>query len=272
MSPASLYQPTNDDAAYALRYSWTGWPSGKVFPEQALHLIENTQPLWEGDGMRVLEYRWTTKVVQILFSCLPAVTPQFVAARAKGRLDHALRSAGIVMPFSRKVAVRAIGDNTRRDVEAYVERQVGKQRFIDPRFVAKMSELTILNREVDLSQPTETARGRYWHNLHLVLVVAGHAPIRDLACLRKTRDSFLRVADKKEHALSRLSVLPDHLHAAMRGQPNESPLDIAFAYQNNLAYLAGQKRIWASGFYVGTFGEYAMQAVRNSAREKPNAP
>ena len=56
----------------------------------------------------------------------------------------------------------------------------------------------------------------------------------------------------------------DHLHAAMRGQPGESPLEIVFTYQNNLAYMTQQGRIWSPGFYVGTFGEYSMQAVRNT--------
>jgi hypothetical protein len=69
----------------------------------------------------------------------------FVAARAKGRLDHALRKAGLAMPFSRKVALRTVGDNTRRDVEAYIERQVAKERFVDPAFAAAMAEFTVVN-------------------------------------------------------------------------------------------------------------------------------
>jgi REP element-mobilizing transposase RayT len=265
MTPTPLYHPSVEHAAYLLRYSWTGWPSGKEFSQQPTNVIAETKPLWEGDGLRVLEYRWTAELVQILFSCTPGVAPQFIAARAKGRLDHALRQGGIAMPFSRKVAVRAIGENTRRDVEAYIERQVGNQRFVDPQFAVKMNELTVVDPQVDLSLPTESARGRYWHNLHLVLVVDGHAPIRELAILQRIRDSFWRIADKKRHAVSRLSVMPDHLHAALRGQPHESPLEIALAYQNNLSYLTGQTRIWSPGFYVGTFGEYAMQAVRHRA-------
>ena len=61
--------------------------------------------------------------------------------------------------------------------------------------------------------------------------------------------------------------MPDHLHAALRLQSHESPLDIVFAYQNNLAYVAGQRRIWSDGYYVGTFGEYAMPAVRKRVEE-----
>ena len=263
MSPAPLYEPTVQDAAYQLRYSWTGWPSGRLFTQPPTELVEITKPLWERDGMRVLEYRWTDEFVQILFSCTPAVAPELVAARSKGRLDHALRSAGLAIPFSRKVAIRTVGDNTRRDVEAYVEGQVGKEQFIDPRFDAQMQELTIADATVDLSQPSESARGRYWYNLHLVLVVDGHSPICDYGVLRQLRDAFFKVAAKKGHAVSRLSVMPDHLHAAMRGLPGESPLEIVFTYQNNLAYMTQQGKLWSPRFYVGTFGEYSMQAVRN---------
>ena len=118
MKPAPLYEPRVEDAAYALRYSWTGWPSGKAFAQCPTNLIVDTKPLWEGDGLRVLEHRWTEELVQILFSCTPDVSPEFVAARAKGRLDHALRTAGIDMPFSRKVAIRAVVRRKRPSAEA----------------------------------------------------------------------------------------------------------------------------------------------------------
>src|SRR5437870_33097 len=102
MPPAPLYEPRTEDGAYQLRYSWTGWPSGKAFASQPTSLIEDTKPLWEHDGLRVLEYRWTNEFAQILFSATPNISPVFVAGRAKGRLDHAIRAAGLSLPFSRK--------------------------------------------------------------------------------------------------------------------------------------------------------------------------
>jgi REP element-mobilizing transposase RayT len=263
MPPTPLYPTDAAEAAYQLRFAWTGWPSSKRFPGLPVQLIERTKPLWEQDGLRVLEHRWTEEMVQILFSTRPDVSPVFSAARAKGRLDHALRQEGLDMPFSRKVAVRSVGDNSRRDVEAYIERQVDKERFIDERFAKTITEMTVVNPQVDLSQPSESARGRYWYNLHLVLVVDGRVRLADLELLRVLRDAFFTIANKKQHAVSRLSVMPDHLHAAIRAQPEESPAEIAFSYQNNLAYLARRGRIWRAGYYVGTFGEYTMQAVRN---------
>lgn len=262
MSAAPLYHPAIDLAAYQLRYAWTGWPSGGIFRHQPIDLIEKTVPLWEKDGLHPLEYRWTTERVQILFSATPAVAPVLVAARAKGRLDHALRQAHCDVGFSRKVAVRAVGDNTRRDVQAYLERQVSQARFVDPRFAAAMQELTVVDPSVDLSQPLDSARGRYWYNVHLVLVVDHRCPLHDLDVLRGIRDGCLQIAAQQGHAMSRLSVMPEHLHGALRGQVHESPLDLVSAYQNTLAQLVKKGRIWSDGFYVGTFGEYTMQAIR----------
>lgn len=84
--------------------------------------------------------------------------------------------------------------------------------------------------------------------------------------LRAIRDGCTRIATQKGHLVSRLSVMPDHLHIALRPAIDQSPADVALAYQNNLAFLLGQKRMWKDGFYVGTFGEYTIQAVRNAVR------
>lgn len=264
MPAVPLYDPASADAAYELRYSWTGWPSSGRFTAPMAELVAAVQAAWEDDGMKVLEQHCAAEVVQILFSARPNLSPQFIAARAKGRLDHAARKGGKTLAFSRKLAVRSIGDNTRRDVEAYIERQVRKERFADARFEKAMEQFTVCDPNVDLSMPTETARGRYWYNLHMVLVVDGRRRISEQRILAQLRDATANIAAKKGHLISRLSVMPDHLHAALRPSPEESPIDVVYAYQNNLAYMLRTGRIWTDSFYVGTFGEYSMQAIRNS--------
>jgi hypothetical protein len=56
--------------------------------------------------------------------------------------------------------------------------------------------------------------------------------------------------------------MPDHLHIALRGDHERSPNEIVYAFQNNLAYAVGQQHLWQDPFYVGTFSEYDMDAVR----------
>ena len=201
MTPTPLYHPRSDGGAYQLRYVWTGWPSSPMALQPPEHLIQATRARWEGDGLRVLEHRWTAEMVQIVFSATPDVSPEVVAARAKGRLDHALRAAKVDLPFSRKGAVRAIGENTRRDIDAYLERQVARGRFADERCAPQLDELTVVDPNVDLSAPAESARGRYWYNLHLVLCAVEHEPFGDVELLRTLRDGFLKIAVKKDMRL-----------------------------------------------------------------------
>ena len=261
MTPEPLYRPEGLNPAYQIRYTWTGWPSGRLLPQ--VDVLDTVKPLWEQDGMRLLEHSWSEHEVQLAFSARPEVCPVFVAARAKGRLQHALREADVDFSgFSRKVAVRSVGDNTTAEVEAYIARQVGKAHFIDPQFHKMMEEFTVLCPEVDLSRPSESARGRYWYNLHVVLVVVERSRIADRQRLEIIRDGCFRIAAKKGHTIAALSAMPDHLHIALRGNIEHTPQEIALGFQNNLAYLLGQIPIWNAGFYAGTFSEYDMGAIR----------
>ena len=134
---------------------------------------------------------------------------------------------------------------------------------MDPVFAEKMEELILVDPSVDLSAPTSSGRGMYWYNLHLVLGVRERWRIADLDRLKKIRDGASRIAAKKGYGISTLSVMLDHLHVALRGDHRQSPLEIALAFQNNLAYLLGQA-LWAESFYTGTFSEYSMRAVRRA--------
>lgn len=261
MTPQPLYRPIAERGVHRLQYSWTGWPSAKTFACSATHLLAEVSSVWANDGLELLESRWTAEHLHLLFATSPNVAPTFLAARAKGRLDYSLRKAGLAIPFSRKVSVRSLGENTRRDVEAYIEHQVEREQFVDPRFERALLELQVKSESIDLSQPTASAHGRYWYNLHLVLVTEERWRIRDLELLRLLRDSVLKIAMKKEHLISRLSVMPDHFHAALRPRIEESPLDVVYAYANNLAHMAGRGRLWQDGYYVGTFGEYSTHSI-----------
>ena len=261
MQPEPLYHSAGVRAAFELRYSWTAWPSCPTLAEER-GVLDELRPLWEADGLRMLEHSWTNESVQAVFSTTPAVSPVFLAARAKGRLQHALKAVPTFPGFSRKVSVRSLGHNVRQDVERYIASQVDAARFADPATAALVKEFTVVCGDVDLSAPTESAHGRYWHNLHLVLVTAERHRSVDRARLATLRDWSFRIAEKKGYRISRLAVMPDHLHAALRGNIQQSPQEIALAFQNNLAYALGQVRIWTDSFYVGTFGEYHMGGVR----------
>ena len=137
-----------------------------------------------------------------------------------------------------------------------------------------LAEFTCTFPTVDLAVPSESARGRYWYNLHIVLIVAGRGRYRDPAQLRMLYDRTLQIADRKGHRIAAISVMPDHLHLALRGNMESSPQDIALGFQNNLAFAMGQVPIWQEGFYSGTFSEYDMGAIRRRVvlAAQPHSP
>jgi REP element-mobilizing transposase RayT len=261
-----LYFGVDLNPAFCLRYSWSGWPAAHTTFDnlRGPEILDDVTALWETDGLRLLEYKWSSDKIQLTFSTTPDVSPVFLASRAKGRLRHALRKADNPQNFSRKLSVRSIGNNTAKQVEAYIAQQVHKERFVDPEFAKKMQEFTVIDPNVDLSKPSHSGRGRYWYNLHIVLEVVERLQTLDLGQLEIVRDGCLKIATKKGYLISRLSAMLDHVHLALRGDQARSPADIVLAFQNNLAFLLGQEKAWRETFYAGTFSEYDMGAVRNS--------
>jgi REP element-mobilizing transposase RayT len=261
--PEPLYRPTDLRPAYQLRYSWTGWPSKAPFPSDLLaEVLPDIAPEWESDGLRVLEASLGPQQIQLTLSTTPQVPPVTLAARVKGRIQHHCRRRGAPIDFSRKLAVRSIGDPTRAQVEAYIRNQVPNEPLADDRFREALTAFTVVDAEVDLSQPTASSSGRYWYNLHLVLVAGERYRIGEAAVLTKIRDTALRICVKKGYAASAVAVLPDHLHLAVRGGITQSPEEIALSFLNNLAHVLDRRPWWEAGYYAGTFGEYSMAAVR----------
>jgi REP element-mobilizing transposase RayT len=261
--PEPLYRPEHLRAAYQLRYGWSGWPSPPPFSSNLLaSVLSDLAPAWEKDGLRLLEASPAAEQLQLTLSTTPQVSPVMLAGRVKGRIQHHCRRRGTPIHFSRKLAIRSLGDATRAQVEAYVRNQVPKAALADEQFRKLLTAFTVVPPQVDLSQPTESRSGRYWYDLHLVLVVSGRYRIGEATTLAKIRDTVFRICAKNGYAASTVAVLPDHLHLAVRGAIRQSPEEIALSFLNNLAYVLGQRPWWEAGYYAGTFGEYGMAAVR----------
>ena len=264
MTPTPLYTPRNiDSPAYHLRYAWTGWPSNGAFPQQpSEEFFTSLESHWEADGIRRLETNWTPQQIQFTCSVKPAVSPIFFVSRIKGRLQHSLRLAGMSVRFSRKVAFRSLGENKREQVEAYIAKQVTNESFVDERFSKFMKGFTVADPSARLLDPTETNSGRYWYNLHVVLVTDSRMRFTDQRSLNRIGETCDKVASKKACRVASRTVMPDHIHLALRGDIQQSPEEIALAFMNNIAFAFGQAAVFRPSYYVGTFGEYDMGAVR----------
>jgi hypothetical protein len=109
------------DLVHRIAYSWTGWPKSESFPplpgDDFLAVLDAA---WATDGLNRIAHRWQSDLVQFTFEAPSDISPELVAARAKGRLDHALRKTGWHHGLQRKVAVRSLGENTLDVVLRYI--------------------------------------------------------------------------------------------------------------------------------------------------------
>ncbi len=194
------------------------------------------------------------------FRTQPQVAPEFLAARVKGRLQHALRQAGAPCGFSRKIAVRSLGDNVSGAVAGYLRQQAVRAELVDGRYRATLQAAGFEDAAVDLSAPTETKSGRYWNNLHWVAVTANRFRIGKEDFLDKVRAGVFAWAGETGCRLKAFAPMPDHVHVAARADPARSPLELAEALWRSLNRAAGCC-LMGENVYAGTFSEYGLDAI-----------
>ncbi len=254
-----IYWPQSTAAAWQLDWSLTVFWRKAPF---ANDWLDDLRTSLEPDGIRVLEHRFS-QIDRSLFllSTTPSVTPTHVIQRVKGRLQHLVR-ARCPSALRRNYDLHSVGSTRRDKTEQYVATQLTHHFPDDPDPRAVLFDLQIVNPELDLSQPRFTAHGRYRCNLHLVLVHDDRWRQTQSAVHEQVRAMIRRAAGSKGHLLSRLGVLPDHLHLVLGFSPDESPQEIALSYMNNIAYVYGMTPVLKPSYYVGTIGEYDLGAIR----------
>ena len=244
-----------------LFYSWDGWPSQGVFPpEPTATFFDSLNAAWQSDGLVLRVRVWTPDQIQLTFEVEPDISPVFFAGRVKGRLQHALRKAGFPFDFSRKVAMRSLGDNRSGVVEGYLRRQTDRAELVDERYRATLRDAGFEDRAFDLSEPAETNSGRYWYNLHLVATTAARYRIGKEDYLDRVRAGALAWAPATGCRLKALAIMPDHVHLAARGNPERSPVELAEALWKSLNRAAGCQ-LMGENVYAGTFSEYELGLV-----------
>ena len=257
MSP--LYTPHNTSAAFELNWGLTlFWRNAPVREDLWLSQLQQAT---EPDGVRVLKHQLTTgDASQFFVSTKPHVSPSELIRSVKGRLQNLIRQQA-PKAFQRNYCVRSIGSATRQVVEDYVAGQLGHHPMADPDVQQRLAKFQKVYPDVDLSQPCFSAHGMYWYNLHVVLVNDDRwMEIRE-EVLNQLSSMIERAAAKHGYRLSRVGLLPDHVHMTMGCPIEKSPQEIALGYLNNGAYVYGMKPVYRFGYYVGTLGEYDRGAV-----------
>lgn len=258
------------DLVHRIAYSWTGWPKSAAFPPlPGDNFLASLDAAWAGDGLRRIAQRWQNDLVQFTFEAPGNASPEFVAARAKGRLDHALRKAEWHHGFERKVAVRSLGENTLDVVLRYIATQLDRADLADPRYVNSLAEAAWEDGDIDLEEPVASGHGRYWYNLHLVAVTQGRWRIgredflpKVTAAVQAWSEGLAAGASGRARpGVHSLAVMPDHVHLAVRGPTARSPDEIAGALRDALNRAAGCL-LFDPRVYAGTFSSYPLSHVR----------
>ena len=254
-----LYTPDNVTPAYQLNWGLTIFWRQAPIPDNAW--LAPLKDVTEPDGVRILKHQFTTgDSSQFFISTKPHVSPSRTIWSVKGRLQNLVRRQR-PQAFQRNYCVRSIGSVTRAVIEQYVANQLARHPTADPDVQQRLARFQRTFPDVDLSQPVFSAHGEYWYNLHLVIVNEERwREIREEVWQRLS-DTIDAVAVKYGHRLSRVGLLPDHIHLTMGCPIERSPEDIALSFVNNLAYACGMKPMFKYGYYVGTFGEYDRGAV-----------
>ena len=258
-----IYTAENVKVIHRLHYCWSGWLKERSgsFPRTLGAAFEQCRDAWKDDGLELEHWNTDADQLQCLVAAQPGISPVTCCARIKGRLQHALRKLGTPTAFSRKVGFRSLGENTREIVAAYVARQADKSDYVDDRFKDWLDRFRIAEPEC-LTEPTISAHGRYWYNLHLVVVVADRRyPMTRRETFHTLRSEMLRIAQESDCGIGSLAPMPDHVHAALRGDIRQSPLELALTFLNGLANALGRNRCWSQEVYTGTFSEYEVARV-----------
>jgi REP element-mobilizing transposase RayT len=238
----TLYTSANCKAAYQLRWSLALFGAAELPPVQTW--VDELSEAVERDGVRILECRFQPPAVLLfLLSTQPRVKPPQVVKSVRGRLQHLLRTS-VPRAFRRNFSLSSVKDARREAIESYVGSQLGHHGMADARVQARFKDFQFAFPAVDLSTEQFSSHGRYVYNLHVVLVHdARWREIRE-DYLATTRDMFFKAARRKGHRISRLALLPDHLHATLGCSFEESPDEVALGYMNNLAFAHGMQPVF----------------------------
>ncbi|WP_254512759.1 transposase [Anatilimnocola floriformis] len=259
--PEPQYIAANCSVAYQLHWSLSVFSQCPI--PAASEWREALSLAVEADGVRLLEFSSVENAAgQFFLSSRPDVAPAAVVRSIKGRLQYLLRNT-IPQLWRRHYAITSVGSANNEVLQSYVGRQVEHHPQADARVVERLKQVQFHDSGVLLDELRSSAHGRFTNSLHIVLENADHLNDVREEWLVTTREMIIRACRKKGWLLSRVGIVANHLHILLGCDVDEIPQDVALSLMNNLAFAHGMKRVFESSFYLGTFGPYDHQAIRN---------
>jgi len=258
-----IYTPKNCNAAYQLNWALSHFAHAPL-PDPLSWAHPLRESLEKEDAIRILEQRLPSPdVVQFLVSTQPSAAPALILQRVKGRLQYLLRERQ-PKAFRRNYRLESVGSAKREVIEQYIQNQLRRHPLADARIQERFEWAQIIADDVDLSQIRYTAHGQFIYNLHVVLEHAEGWRAVESAFLQRTQEMIRKICRQRGFLLSRAGIVADHLHMSMGCGIEDSPEDAALCFLNNLAYAHGMKAVYRFGYYVGTFGNFDLGALRQA--------
>lgn len=259
-NPEPLYTPDNTNAAYQLNWSLSLFSREVAPPEH--QWLESLKAATEADAVRILEYRpLDHSTMQFFLSTQPHVSPSQVVRSVKGRLQYLVKNS-VPKLFHRNYSICSVGEANNACLDAYVAKQPTRHRMADPTIQQLFESLQYADESVNLKEPRSSSHGHFLHNLHVVLENLEHLHEVSETILATLRAMAIRCCHHKEHLLTRIGLVSNHMHILLGCHVEDSPEDVVLALMNNLAYAIGMKAAFEFSFYVGTFGPYDRGAIR----------
>ena len=257
-APEPIYTSVNCKFAFQLRWGVTIFWHSAV---DELIWLEQLASQLACEGIRVLSWRWKrTNVSQFALSTLPHVSPARIVDLVQRNLQLITQDVS-TRSLRPNFSIRSYGTQDRKVVEAYVAKQPLHHPVASPATQQFFESIVIENEDVDLSIAKRARFGVYWFNLHIVLVHLERWRCGNRDLVLATRDIVTKSCGKKNWQLSRLSLVPDHLHMAIGCSFQETPSEIVLSLMNNIAWVHGMKPLLCHSAFVGTFGEYDQRSV-----------
>lgn len=255
-----IYTPNNTRAAYQLNWSLTlFFRNSFSVPVDVFGLLRQQTEL---DAVRILEnWQANSRQLRFLISTQPQVAPSQVVRSVKGRLQYLIRDEQPKL-FKRNFSVCSVGETQNDRLNSYVAKQPARHPMADVGVQKRIEALQYFNEKVDLKEPRFSSHGMFLNNLHIVIENRDHLHCVDESQLCRIQGMIVRACSKKEQLLARIGLLSNHLHLLVGCDIESSPQSVALSLMNNMAYAMGMKAIHEFSYYVGTFGPYNRDAIR----------
>lgn len=228
--------------------------------------VEYLKPVWESDGIRVLEFvQVRPALLQFYLSSSPTISPSEMVRCMKGRLQHEVRTTQPIH-FRRNYQLNSVGSAKGDVLDRYVQNQTSNHPMAQNRVQSMFEELQFHDARIDLAAPRTNAHGRFVVSLHLVIETEGGWRDVRRARLESYSHTIRKSCEKHRWLLSRVGILANHIHVLLGAEVTDCPEKVALSLLNNLAFSQSMKPIFKFSYYVGTFGPYDRGAIWNSVQ------